>query len=235
MSTKPCPHCGKPLDLDSGAAFCPYCGGSLAVPKAENEAVEAVLAQVTALTDPRKKHEVLEKAQKEHPDSLAIAEEILMLGRLYKRNPKVFDFSVIKSYLLMIYLDTDALPDDKIAAMRTELFFHPDLAKCLSLAPDADAFMRHYLTRLSREFIQLFLFGSSKYMHRYFGFGLDSRAPKLLADPAVRMLSAIKTDKSLLPEQRSLLMQAFYAGFAQQLNNTQYLDQAMAAMGLQLN
>ena len=46
MSEMQCPKCGRTLTVESGAAFCPYCGGSLQAPevKPENAAVQALSA-----------------------------------------------------------------------------------------------------------------------------------------------------------------------------------------------
>ena len=237
MSELLCPQCGRTLDAQTGAAFCPFCGGSLAKASStqEDEAVRAVIAQVEALDSPVKKYELLHQAQQKYPDSLALAEELLFLGRLHERNARMLDFSVIKSYLLNIYLEPEDIAPAKIDAMRAELFNYPDLERCLALSPDHDVFINHYLTKLSCQFIDLFLRGSSRYMRRVFGIGLESRAPKLLASPAVRMLAAMRDDAALTPKQRSQLMHAFYAAFSTQLGgDTQWLVQAMAEHGVTL-
>ena len=114
--------------------------------------------------------------------------------------------------------------------MRSELFHHPDLDRCLGLCGDQNAFLIRYLTRLSNQFIELFLKGNSQYMHRYFGFGLESRAAKYLAEPSARMLAAISADAELTDCQRALLKNAFFNAFRQQLGeDTQWLQQAMIA------
>lgn len=237
MSENRCPHCGHTLNLDSGVAFCPYCGGALAkaAPTAESEAVRAALLKAEAMDDPVKKHALLAQTLAEHPDSLAVAEELLFLGRLYERNPHVLDFSVIKCNLLNLYLEPDQFTPEQAAAARTELFSHPDLERCLALAPDRETFMNHYLTRLSGQFIELFLRGSNHYMRRFFGFGLDSRAPKLLAYPAARMLAAMKRDEGLTPEQRTMLAGALFRAYGTQVGDTQWLAQAMTELGVTLD
>jgi len=237
MSERRCPRCGKTVAVESGAAFCPYCGAVLqkAAANPGGEAAQAVLKKAEALTDPKKKHELLAKGLQEHPDSLAIAEELLLLGRLHERNPRVLDFSVIKSYVLNAYLEPEQYSQEQSEAMRREVFDHPDLERCLALAEDRDAFLNHYLTRLSNQFIDLFLKGSSKYMRRFFGFGMDSRAPKLLSYPSAKMLNAMRADPLLSGEQRAMLMRAFYAAFSAQMGqDTQWLDQALAELGIAL-
>lgn len=235
MSELQCPHCGRKLAIDNGAAFCPFCGGALAQarPIPEQDAVRELLAKVEAQADPVKKYDLLIKAQGQYPDSLAIAEELLFLGKLHERNAKMLDFSVIKCYLLMIYLEPDTIPPAKLDAMRRELFNHPALDRCLALSEDQSAFLNRYLTRLSSQFIDLFLYGSSRYMRRYFGLGLDSRAPKLLAAPTARMLAAIQRDMELTEEQRTLLMHALHAAFSTRLSgDTQWLQKDMAELGV---
>ena len=232
-----CPHCQRELTPKEGAAFCPYCGGSLALAARgdESEAVLALLSRVEALASPKEKHELLAKAMAEHPDSLAIAEELLFLGRLYQRDNRSLDFSVIKSYLLMPYLEPDTLTREQSEALRRELFTHPDLERCLRLSPDSAAYLAHYLTKLSGQFIDLFLRGSNTYMRRYFGIGLESRAPKLLAAPAARMLAAMQADEALTLEQRGMLKRAFFAAFSSQLSgDTQWLSKEMAERGVTL-
>lgn len=238
MSEFQCPHCARKLSVESGAAFCPYCGGSLAKaqPAEEEAAVRAMLEKAEAATDPVKKHALLMEAQTAHPQSLAVAEELLFLGRLHERNPKQLDFSVIKSYLLMIYLEPETIQPAKIDAMRRELFDCPELNRCLELCDDPTAFLNRYLTRLTGQFIDLFLYGSSKYMHRFFGLGLDSRAPKLLAAPVAHMIAAVQADRELTPEQRSQLAHALHAGYATRFSaDTQWLQKEMTDRHLTLD
>ena len=237
MSEILCPHCARNVAQATGAAFCPFCGGALgtAVKNPESDDVRALLAKVDALDSPVKKHEMLMAALEQYPESLAVAEEVLFLGRLYERSARRLDFSVIKSYLLMIYLEPETFMPETIAQMRTELFSHPDLQRCLRLSDDQDAYLSHYLTKLSAQFIELFLRGSSKYMRRFFGIGMDSRAPRYLATPASRMLAAMQADTLLTPEQRALLMHAFYKAFSTQLSGeTQWLSKEMQERGVVL-
>lgn len=236
MSETLCPRCGKSLNPETGASFCPFCGAPLTAPEPEDDAVQALLKQAAAQSDPVKRHDLLIRAQEQYPRSLAIAEELLLLGRLYQRNPRKLDFSVIKSWLLNLYLEPRTFTPEQQAAMRSELFHHPDLDRCLGLCGDQNAFLIRYLTRLSNQFIELFLKGNSQYMHRYFGFGLESRAAKYLAEPSARMLAAISADTELTDCQRALLKNAFFNAFRQQLGeDTQWLQQAMAARNVTLD
>jgi hypothetical protein len=237
MSEIACPHCGKPVNAEGGIKFCPFCGKPLATPPAQpvSDAERDVLQKAEATDDPVKKHRLLTEAMAAYPQSLPIAEELLYLGRLHERGRGTLDFSVIKCYLLDIYLEPDVIPPAKVNAMRAELFSHPDLDRCLALAPDADAFLARYLNRLCCQFIDLFLRGSSKYMRRIFGLGLDSRAPKLLASPTARMLAAMQGDAALSQPQRDLLMRALFDAFDTQLGgDTQWLMTESAALGVRL-
>ena len=236
MSELTCPHCGRNLSVGNGAAFCPFCGGTLRKPGAtpDDEAVRALLLKAEGLSDPEKKHDLLLQGMAEHPDSLAIAEELLFLGRLYERSHHRVDFSVIKCYLLNIYLEPEDFSPEKTDAMRRELFDHPDLERCLRLSGEPSAFLSHYLFRMSQLFIDLFLKGSSQYMRRFFGLGLDSRAPKLLASPVSRMLAGIQRDQHLTPEQRAMLKFALYSAFTSQVGDAQWLQQEMTERGVTL-
>lgn len=237
MSEIKCPHCGKPVNAESGIKFCPFCGKALSTAPAQpvTDAEQGVLAKAEAMADPVKKHALLADAMAKYPQSLPIAEELLFLGHLHERRKGVLDFSVIKCYLLNIYLEPEELPPAKVDAMRAELFDCPELTRCLAIAPDADAFLRHYLSRLCCQFIDLFLRGSSKYMRRFFGFGMDSRAPKLLAPPVARMLAAMQRDTTLTEGQRDMLMQALFDAFGTQLgSDTQWLMAEMASHGVRM-
>lgn len=228
-----CPCCGKTLQL-AGAAFCPYCGAAVRVQAAAGTPDEArrMLAEAEKQRDPKKKHDIYLEAQKRFPDCLEVAEAILYLGRLYERNPRRLDYSVIKSYLWHMYLTPEDFSDEAKDAMRTELFEHPDLKRCLELAPDADAFMRGYLERLAADFIRIFLSSSSRYMPSFFGIRIDGRAAKVLAAPVASMLSNIRGDHALAPERRAMLSSALYQGFLRQTGGDgHWLDERLCAMG----
>ncbi len=225
MSETICPQCHQaigPVD----AAFCPFCGEKL-------NKTGPDLAPVLQLSDPVKKHEQLLALQQQYPDDLAIAEEILHLGRLYQRGKKGVDFSIIKCYMLNVYLEPDTMKPKQIAALKQELFHHPDLDACLALAGDKQEFLYRYLVRLSEDFIHLFLQGSSRYMHQLLGFVNSSKAPKYLAQPAAKMLMNMQKDNTLDDAQRKLLMRSFYAAFASRLDGqTSYLDELLTKYNL---
>lgn len=228
-----CPCCGKASQL-TAASFCPYCGAAMHAPVAGSIPEEArrMLSEAEAQRDPRKKHEIYLEAQKKFPDCLEVAEAILYLGRLYERDPRKIDYSVIKCYLWHMYLTPEDFSDETKEAMRSELFDHPDLKRCLTLAPDADAFLRGYLEQLAKEFVRIFLSSSSRYMPSFFGIRFDGRTAKVLAPPVATMLSNIRKDFSLSPDQRAMLSAALYQGFLKQTGgDSHWLDEKLAAVG----
>ncbi|MCL1855406.1 MAG: hypothetical protein FWF86_06705 [Clostridia bacterium] len=238
MGNYQCPHCGKEQEEKSGAAFCPYCGGAVIREEARAEdppEVRELLQQAGSMKDIRKKWHFLLQAEEKYPDSLPIAEELLFLGRLYDRDKRQLDFSVIKCYLFMAYLKPGEFSEERAAQFREEMFDHPQLLKCLALAPNRNAFLRQYLMRLCVEFIRLFLRGDSIYMRKLFGFGLDSRAPKLLADPVSYMLDNIRRDEHITSEQRDMLMTALYQAFDKDMGgDTQWLNQRLDKAGIKV-
>lgn len=228
-----CGSCGKTAQQPD-AAFCPYCGHALNAPlqpQPPRGAMDAI-AQANLQKDPKKKWEILSKAESEYPDCLEIAEELLFLGRLHERNPKKPDMSVIKCYLFQIYLTPKELSADQITRMRNELFTHPQLQRCQALAADPSKFTSRYLTRLAGEFVELFLRGSNQYMQSIFGFTMGSKAPKLLANPTADMMCQIRRDMELTADERDMLYTSLYQGFDRQMSgDTTWLDQLLRADG----
>lgn len=217
-----CPKCHKTVSAAESAAFCPFCGERL-------QAAGGVdLSAVRAERNPVKKHAMLEALKQTHPDNLEVAEEILYLGRLYDRGKRGVDFSIIKSYMLNVYLEPETLKKNQREVLRREIFTHPDLDICLNLCDDQEVFLRRYLEHIAEEFIRLFLKGSAQYMHSFFGYTNESKAPKHLALPVAGMLKAMRDDETLTGAQRELLMRATYTAFARQMNGqTTYLDEAL--------
>ncbi len=229
-----CPRCGKALEI-AGAAFCPHCGAPMAAAQAAPvpKGALALLEKAERQTDPVKKHELLLEAQAQFPDCLEVAQELLFLGRLHERSPKKLDFSVIKCHLMHFYLTPDEFTAAQREQMREELFDHPDLRRCLELASDGDAFMRRYLERLCRDFINVFLRGSNRYMHSFFGFRLDNRIAKVLASPLAQMLGQIHGDTDLDYDRRTMLYDALYRAFLLEAgNDAKWLDALLAQGGL---
>lgn len=114
--------------------------------------------------------------------------------------------------------------------MRRELFEDPQLERCLRLAEDEQGWLAGYLLRLCREFIQVFLMGSSEYMPRLLGFRLERDASKALAKPAAQMLRAMAGDEALPRQQRAMLQSAFEQAFAAECGGElRWLRQALEA------
>ena len=227
-----CMICHRELPVND-AAFCPYCGSALQTAKRTvPDDVKRLLQALEKQKDPVKKHEMLMEAEKKHPDSLEIAEEILFLGRLYERSAKKLDYSVIKCYLLHIYLTPEAFSPGRMEEMRQELFTHPHLLRCLALAEDENAFLRRYLNRLCTEFITIFLLSSTYYTKSFFGFRLDTRMGRVLAEPACAMLCAIRSDERLDAASRALLYDAFYRAFVTETGGeSRWVDELLEKKG----
>ena len=227
-----CMVCHRELPV-SDAAFCPYCGAALQTEKRPvPDGVKTLLRELEKQKNPVKKHEMLTEAEKKYPDSLEVAEEVLFLGRLYERSPKKLDYSVIKCYLLHMYLTTEQFSAERREAMRRELFSHPHLLRCLSLAQDATVFLRHYLSRLCSEFVTIFLMSSTYYTKSLFGFRLDSRMGRVLAEPACTMLCAIHADEQLEEAHRTLLYDAFYRAFVTETGGeSRWVDELLEKKG----
>lgn len=231
-----CPKCGRRAQV-ADAAFCAYCGAAMVQKMAAPtpEGAQALLNEADRQKTPEKKYKILKEAQARYPDCLAVAEALLFLGRLYERDPRKLDFSVIKCHLWHAYLTPEEFSGEQAAAMRAEMFEHPDLKRCLELAPDADAFTRAYLQRLAKEFIQLFLRGSNRYMRSYFGFRMGSSAAKMLAPPVAAMLVNINGDELLSRERRNMLSCALYRAFELDMGGEiQWLDAELQKAGLSI-
>lgn len=232
MSLPVCSHCGKNVQ-PADAAFCPYCGAAMpAKTSSVPEGAKKALHAADKLNDPVKKHVLLLQAEKDYPDCLEIAEAILFHGRLHERNPRNLDFTVIKCYLWHMYLTPKDFTEAQKQAMRTELFEHPQLQRCLALAPDRDAYLRRYLRRLGCEFVSLFLKGSSRFTRSIFGFRFDNRMSRVLAQPVAMMIAEIRADQALDPNQRTLLAEAIYSAFLTETGGEpQWVNDELEKMG----
>lgn len=116
-----CPACGKAVSTDQ-AAFCPYCGAALKpspVQKTEPDEVKEALLKYPDILDPIKRGQFLDKLLEKYPDSLAVWEEKLFLGRLAHRDKRRVDFSLIKFHLMNLYLTPETFSEAKRQEMRT--------------------------------------------------------------------------------------------------------------------
>lgn len=232
MSLPICSHCGKNVQ-PADAAFCPYCGAVMAAKTAElPEGAKRALKEADKLTDPVRKHALLLQAEKDYPDCLEIAEALLFHGRLHERNPRNLDFTVIKCYLWHMYLTPTDFSEEQKQKMREEFFSHPQLLRCLALAPDENTFLRRYLKRLGCEFVSLFLKGSNRFTRTLFGFRFDNRMSRVLAQPVAMMICQIRADDLLLPQQRALLAEAIYAAFLTETGGEpQWVNEELEKLG----
>ena len=225
---KQCPVCHRDAVLQD-AVFCAYCGAEFdklrhVVP----DEVKRLLAEADRLKDPVAKHRLLAQAEKDFPASLEIAQEVLFLGRLHERSFKRLDYC----YLWHMYLMPEAFSAETKNAMRKELVSHPQLERCMQLAADPDDFMRRYLRRLAGEFVTVFLMGSTHYTKSFFGFRLDTRMGRVLADPAAQMLCRIREDELLEERHRVLMYDAFYRAFVTETGGeSQWVDALLEKKG----
>lgn len=209
-----CPRCGKAIQ-QTGVAFCPFCGAPLAAeaacptPPGAAELLENAARQKTN----KKKLALLRQACEQYPGCLAVQEEWLFQGKLPTTPADALDYDRIKCHLLQMYLTPGDYAPEQLAARREELFSDPQLLRCLALAPSGEAYTAHYLERLCREYIQVFLMGSVEYMPRLLGFRLERDPAKALARPAAGMLLAMEGDPGLTAGQRQQLVSAFRRAF----------------------
>ncbi len=224
-----CSRCGKAAE-QSGAVFCPFCGAPLAqeacpsVPAGAAELLEKAARQKTN----QKKLTLLRQACEQYPDCLAVQEEWLFQQKLPTTPTDALDYDRIKCHLLQMYLTPEDYAPEQLAHRRSELFGDPQLLRCLALAPSPEGYTAHYLERLCREYIQVFLMGSNEYMPRLMGFRLERDPARALARPAARMLLAMEADTGLTPEQRQQLTAAFRQAFhAECGGNMSWLEKAL--------
>ena len=239
-----CPLCGGMIPLEAEARkgiTCPHCQGQLdavmnglavilmAAKKPEKqEPAEVVegLRRAEEVRDPAKRYPLYQKLLAEYPDSLAVNAALLRHGRLHERSSRQVDFTVIKSYLLHMFEEPERHPEEEQQAYVQELFAHPQLLRCLELSADPATFYQQYLEWISRQYISLFLKGSSRHMRTVFGFSMG-KTEKLLAEPAAMMIRCMRTHPLLTPQQRQELSQAFYQAFRQEVGDAAYLDERL--------
>ncbi len=226
-----CVGCGKPLPLE-GAAFCPFCGAAQqpapapAVSSSLPPEAEAYLRKAEKADSIPARKKILLEARALFPDCFPIEWEYLFIGHEGKsRLRNRLDFSIIKSYLLEMYLMPEEFSEERKQADRTELFEDPQLLRCLRMGKDPDQLMRDYLLRLSREFIDLFLEGDSRINRTFLGIRLNRNPEKALSQAAVRVIRNMEADTLLPEDRRRLLTQCFYQAFSIRLGGqTGWLD-----------
>lgn len=253
-----CPGCGGRMDIEAERELvpfsCPYCAVPLepqkngqAVflkvssapvsrqPASGGEDVSGLLRRAQEESDPQKRYALLKKAEEAAPSNLQVQMALLLHGRLHERDRRKLDFSVIKCYLLHVFEEPEDHPPAQREAMLRELFFEDRLIKAMEMAPDGQAFMMDYLTALSKEYVYLFLRGSSRYMRPIFGFAPAGKPAKLLAAPAALMLSRMLKEPAHSKEHRDMLASAFYRACDMEFQGeTAYLDEALGSLREQI-
>ena len=224
-----CNQCGKTAEGE-GIVFCPYCGARLtpaaetAVPR--NEEAEKWVSKAMNVQSYPERKKILLKGLEACPESREIEWELLFIGEEPQKRTWGMDFSIIKSWILEIYLKPEAFSEEKKDQMRFQLFDDPKLKACLNRFDNPADKQREYLQRLCREYVELFLEGSNEIMGNIFGFRIEKNKEKKLAVPVAQMIDRIRADEKLLPEQREQLWKAMYQAYASRANGkTGYLDE----------
>jgi len=211
-----CGQCGKTVEGE-GVAFCPYCGAKLpeTVEKAEpvNAEAEKWIQKALAVTSYPERKKILLKGLEACPGNREIEWELLFIGEQGPRKGKVFDFSIIKSWVLEIYRKPGDFSADRRDSMREQLFDAPQLKACLNRFENPERKQQEYLDRLCREYVELFLEGDNLIMGNFFGFRIERNKEKKLAAPVGEMIARIKADEKLSPQQREQLWKSLYQGY----------------------
>lgn len=224
-----CNQCGKNIEGE-GMAFCPYCGARLTAADTEsrNEEAEKWIRKAQGVASYPERKKILEQGLKACPDSREIAWEMLFVGEPASKRTRELDFSIIKCWILEIYLKPEGFSEEKRNRMRAQLFDAPELRQCLERFSDPEAKQKEYLLRLCEEYVALFLEGNNRIMGNIFGFQIDRNKEKKLAAPVAEMIGRIRKDEKLLPEQREQLWKALYQGYAARVNGkTEYIDELL--------
>ena len=225
-----CNQCGKTIEVE-GVSFCPYCGSKLTADIApevpDEEAMKWVRKALAAPNFPKRKG-ILLKGQQACPDSREIAWELLFIGKPEAKRPKTIDFSIIKSWILEIYWNPGKFSAERKDRLRGQLFDDPELVRTLQMFPDPEKKQREYLERLCKEYVELFLEGNNQVMGGIFGFRLERNKDKRIAVPVAQMITNIRADEKLLPEQREQLWKILYQAYGVRTGGKmEYLDELL--------
>ena len=224
-----CKQCGKTVE-GKGMAFCPYCGTKLAYTgdpeESRNSEAEKWIEKALSVHSYPERKKILQKGLEACPGNREIEWEMLFVGEEPPKRLRGIDYSIIKSWILEIYLKPGEFSEEKKNQMRSQLFDEPKLKECLNRFENPEDKQREYLQRLCREYVELFLEGSNLVMGNIFGFRVERNKEKRLAAPVAEMISRIRADEKLSPEQREQLWKALYQGYAVRANGvTEYLDE----------
>lgn len=226
-----CARCGKPLEGE-GMLFCPYCGEKLAAreaasPEAPNAEAQQWIQKALAVSSYPERKKILQQGLAACPGDREIEWEMLFVGEPQKRR-RAMDFSIIKCWILDIYHRPKDFSEEETDRMRAQLFDAPELARQLERYADPESRLQEYLSRLCREYLDIFLEGSNSVMGNWFGFQIGSNRDKKLAAPVAQMIERIRTDEKLSPERREQLWKTLYQAYAAKTDGkTGYLDQCL--------
>lgn len=191
----------------------------------ENLDADTCLHMANAQEDPVYRYRLLKRAEELAPENVAVQRALLMLGRLYERDPKHIDFSVIKCFILHVFEYPDQHTEQDIREKTREIFDHPQLKKCLALSSDPDRFLKEYLEEICLEYIRVFLASSSAHVPLLLGFSFKNSAAKNLAVPMATMIDNMLCSAYLRANEQTLLAGIFYRACSRHLDGkTGYLD-----------
>lgn len=191
------------------------------------ENVSLLLSMAVEEEEPVRKEKCLLKAADIAPHDLEVQKALLLLGDLARRDPKKVDFSVIKCYVLHAFEHPEQHDEDTQKRMVREIFDHPQLHKCLSLAVDQHAFMRDYLGALCREYLHTFIEGQREHTGGWLGFQWIGRRVKALSMPCADMVRHMLLCPFMTEAESTLLISVFYRECLSFLGETKYLDGAL--------
>jgi hypothetical protein len=175
--------------------------------------LEELLFEARTRQDPVQIHKALSLAEALSPDNLEVHRGLLMLGRLYQRNPRQPDFSLIKCYLFHSFEHPEHHREQALRDMARELFDDERLARCMQLSSDPDSFLRAYLEDLAREYMRIFVAGDTSHFPRVFGMSFKGGMQKYLAVPARDIITNMLCSPFLSPREAVLLARAFYRAY----------------------
>ncbi len=176
----------------------------------QNASAAELLQMARETDDPVFSHKLLSRAEILSPESLQVQKALLMLGNLHQRSQNRGDFSLIKAHMLDAFDHPDNYPDEKRREKTREIFDHPRLKKCLDLTPDQDGFLQEYLDEICRQYIYLFIAGSSSRSPSVFGIRLGKNANEQLAFPMADILRQMLSSPDLSRGEQMLLAKTFY-------------------------
>lgn len=176
----------------------------------------------------RKEKKILLEAQAACPGCFPIEWELLFIGRGNKLRSRGVDFSLVKSYLLEIWLTPEEFSEERRRADRLELFEDPQLLRCLAMSENPASAMEEYLFRLSGEFITYFIEGDNRITRPLFGLRLDRNPKKTVSEAAAKVLRNIRADEDLPEDRKNQLFRVFYQALSRHLGGqTSWVDAAL--------